>query len=289
MGEPTNLSLYTRVSRRAAAVIISEYSSSFGMAANLLSPRYRGGVRDIYGLVRVADEIVDGAAEQAGLTRDQQQAVLDGLEADTESAIETGYSANIIVHAFARCARDAGIGTQLTRPFFASMRRDLHPGDFTDDELREYIYGSAEVVGLMCLALFLRDQSLSDEERQRLENGARHLGSAFQKINFLRDLAVDYAQLGRRYFPGIDPENVTEAEKDALVTDIEQDLAVAAATIEALPAGCRRAVRAAYLLFAGLTLKLRETPAALLVSSRVRVTTPAKLRLVARAMMGPTT
>lgn len=283
---PTDLALYGRAAHRSAATIIHEYSTSFGMATRLLAPAIRPRVEDVYALVRVADEIVDGAAAEAGLSAEEIREVLATLEADTERAMRTGYSANVVVHAFARTARSAGFGPELTRPFFASMRRDLDPVDFTADELRDYVYGSAEVVGLMCLAVFLADTPVPDATRRRLEVGARRLGAAFQKINFLRDLGVDYAELGRSYFPGIDPARLTERQKLALVVDIDCDLGAAADTIPELPENCRRAIVAAHGLFAELSDRIRSTPAPELLARRVRVPTRTKLAILLRATAG---
>ena len=145
----SDLALYGRAAHRGAAIVIREYSTSFGLASRLLSPEIRPEIENIYALVRVADEIVDGAAAAAGLTVDQQRECLDAMEVETLRAVKRGYSSDLIVHAFARSARRAGIGPELLTPFFASMRRDLDPSPFTAEGLREYIYGSAEVVGLM--------------------------------------------------------------------------------------------------------------------------------------------
>lgn len=284
--QPTDLALYTRAAHESAATIIHEYSTSFGMATRLLGAEVRPHVEDVYALVRVADEIVDGAAAEAGLDLDDQRALLDALEADTERAMRTGYSANVVVHSFAATARLSGIGVELTRPFFASMRRDLSPVDFTAEELSDYIYGSAEVVGLMCLAVFLRDAPVPQATRVRLELGARRLGAAFQKINFLRDLAVDYTQLGRSYFPGIDPARLTERQKLALVVDIDCDLGAAADAIPELPDNCRRAILAAHALFAELSDRIRSTPAPELLARRISVPTRTKLAILLRATAG---
>ncbi len=283
---PTDLSLYTRAAHTSSATIIHEYSTSFGMATKLLSPEVRPQVEDIYALVRIADEIVDGAAAEAGLAVDDQRALLDALEADTERAMRTGYSANVVVHSFACTARAVGIEPSLTVPFFASMRRDLSPVDFSSDELSAYIYGSAEVVGLMCLRAFLSHEQVATDRRMRLESGARRLGAAFQKINFLRDLAVDWTELGRSYFPGIDPGRLTERQKLELVVDIERDLGAAQDAIPELPDNCRRAIAAAHGLFAELTDRIRSTPAPLLLSTRVSVPTRTKLAILMRATAG---
>ena len=283
-----NLMLYTRTAQRSSARVIREYSTSFSMATRLLDRRIRPDVENIYGLVRVADEIVDGAAHEAGLGLAAQRELLDAFENETVSALRVGYSANLIVHSFAVTARAVGIGTKLTTPFFASMRRDLSPVGFTDDELREYIYGSAEVIGLMCLKVFLRESSLGNGERQRLEHGAQRLGAAFQKINFLRDLSTDWGGLGRDYLPGIDPENLTEAQKLALLADIDADLLAAAAVIPELPRGCRAAIAAAHGLFSALTERIRAKPAANLLHSRTRVPNATKLGILLRATTSQT-
>jgi phytoene/squalene synthetase len=253
------------------------------MAAHLLGRDVRPAVESIYGLVRVADEIVDGAAAEAGLDLQTQRTLLDALETETERTLLTGYSTNLIVHAFGTTARAVGIGNELTRPFFAAMRRDLDATDFTVDGVREYIYGSAEVVGLMCLKVFLDGMPCDPGRRERLEEGARRLGAAFQKINFLRDLRIDWAQLGRNYFPGVDPDRLTETQKLALVADIESDLQAAGVVIAELPRHCRTAVASAHGLFAALAQRIRSTPAHDVLQTRVRVPNAMKLRIVVKA------
>ncbi|SIO05179.1 phytoene/squalene synthase family protein [Agromyces cerinus] len=280
---PTGLALYDRTAHLGSAQVISHYSTSFGLASRLCSRPVRDHLADLYALVRIADEIVDGPAEEAGLAPDERRAMLEALEVETERAIASGYSSNLVVHAFARTARDTGFGPELTRPFFASMRRDLDPVDFDEAELREYIHGSAEVVGLMCLRAFSEGLPVDARRDARWQRGARHLGAAFQKVNFLRDLADDYGSLGRRYFPGIDPALLTEADKLRLLDDLDRDLAIAGEVIAELPSGCRRAVAAAHALFSALSSRLRRTPASELLTTRVRVPTPQKLMLLARA------
>jgi len=282
----TGLAAYNAAAQASSAVIISEYSTSFGLAARLLEPRIRGQIRTIYALVRIADELVDGAAAGAGLPLNAQQELLDDLEKETLRAIDRGYSTNLVVHAFAVTARETGIDASLILPFFASMRRDLDTIPFTDDTLASYIYGSAEVVGLMCLRSFLQGVTRSDAETVCLTEGARRLGAAFQKINFLRDLAGDYEILGRSYFPGIDPTSMTEVDKNRILNDIDADLAGAAEALPLLPPGCRTAVRAAHSLFARLAGKLRSTPSAELATTRVRVPDGEKLLLAAGVLLG---
>jgi phytoene/squalene synthetase len=282
----SDLRLYTRAARESSAHVIRAYSTSFGMACRLFDRRYRSDVESIYGLVRIADEVVDGAAAEAGLDLDQQRELLDALEEETAGAIARGYSTNVVVHAFASTARSCGIEWAIIAPFFASMRRDLSPVAFTGDELREYVYGSAEVVGLMCLRVFLRDEAVTESDRRELEHGAQRLGAAFQKINFLRDLAADWLTLGRSYLPGLDADRLDETEKSALLDDIDADLDAAAVVVPRLPDGCRPAVAAALALFRTLADELRATPADQLTTRRVRVSTPRKLVIVARAKLG---
>ena len=194
-----------------------------------------------------------------------------------------GYSANLVVHAFARTARDVGIDESLTRPFFASMRRDLDRSPITAEEVPAYIHGSAEVVGLMSLAVFLCEEPADAARRMRLERGAVHLGAAFQKINFLRDLAVDWHELGRNYFPWIDPDAFSEADKAAILDDVDHDLEIARTTIRELPRRARAAVAAAHGLFSRLALRCRTTPAEQLIATRVRVPDSEKLAIAVRS------
>ncbi|OUM41687.1 phytoene synthase [Arthrobacter agilis] len=256
------------------------------MASRILDRTTRSHIEAVYALVRVADEIVDGAAAGAGLTAEEVEHVLDALERDTESAMVTGYSANLVVHAFAVTARTTGIGTELTRPFFASMRADITRSEHDQASFDLYVYGSAEVVGLMCLRAFLVGRSVTPGEDAVLVDGARHLGAAFQKINFLRDLAEDFSTLGRSYFPGVRPGNFTEADKLRLLEDIDEDLRISAAALPGLPPTPRRAVALAQGLFTELAVRLRRTPAEELLRARIRVPNPVKFRIMAQAFTG---
>ncbi len=283
----TEIGTYNRAARASSATVIGHYSTSFGLATRLLERRVRGQVRTIYALVRIADEIVDGAASQAGLSIDEQRAMLDGLERETTEAISHGFSTNLVVHAFAATARETGIGADLTAPFFASMRRDLDPAPFDAAGVAEYIYGSAEVIGLMCLRSFIQDTPRTPADLTALESGARRLGAAFQKVNFLRDLAADRDGLGRNYFPGVSLLTLTDEEKDAILDDMDADLAAAERVLPLLPHGSRRAVTAAHNLFARLSAKLRDTPARELMSARVRVPDAEKIMIALGASLGP--
>jgi len=287
MNPSSSLALYSETAHTAAARVITAYSTSFSLATRLLPPATRAMIEDIYALVRVADEVVDGPAHEAGLASAECRSTLDALEAETYTALRCGFSANIVVHAFATTARTVGIDGTLVRPFFASMRRDLDPMEaLSDGEFRAYVHGSAEVVGLMCLRAFLHGTPVRPGTRTELEEGARRLGAAFQKINFLRDLGDDEGRLGRSYFPGAPSAGIDDERKAAIVKDIDADLAAARAVIPLLPPGARRATALAAGLFAELNNRLRRTPAVQLHARRVSVPTVVKLRICASALTG---
>jgi len=269
---------YDRCAHDAASRVISSYSTSFTMATRLLGPRVRPSIRDVYALVRVADEIVDGAASAAGVGASAQRALLDELEAETIAAIGRGFSTNLIVHAFALTARSCGIDPEHVRPFFASMRTDLVRSTHDERSHDEYVYGSAEVVGLMCLQVFVNaGRPATGAPSPELIHGARRLGAAFQDINFLRDQADDAARLGRDYL-GLDGG----ARRDAVLARIDCDLDAAAAVIPSLPGDCRRAVVAAHGLFAELARRVRDDES----GGRIRVPGVRKATIAARAATG---
>ncbi len=281
--DTTGITLYDRTARDAAAVVISAYSTSFGLAARLLGGRVRPHVRNIYALVRVADEIVDGSASQAGLPAASQRRVLDALETETLAAVDEGFSANLIVHAFARTARECGIGADLIRPFFASMRTDLDVTEHDALSHDSYVYGSAEVVGLMCLQVFVNAGGTQPHPADPdLVDGARRLGAAFQDVNFLRDLPHDVGSLGRDYL-GVGGAGSGAVSRLEVLDRIDADLDAAGAIIPRLPADCRRAVTAAHDLFTALSRRLRRSGG---TSTRVRVPNGVKLGLAARATVG---
>lgn len=279
----TGLELYNAAAQASASVIIRQYSTSFGWASRLLEAPMRDHIARIYALVRIADELVDGPAEMAGVDLATRALLLDELEAETERALRLGFSTNLIVHAFALTGREHGIGMELCRPFFASMRRDLEATSFDEAQLDEYIYGSAEVVGLMCLAVFESGVTRDDDVRAGLQDAARHLGAAFQKVNFLRDFADDHDELGRAYFPGTE-KMLTESAKADVVASIREDLRVADQAIPLLAQRCRASVWAARAMFGELTDRLEKTPVADLMRTRIRVPNPVKARILARAL-----
>lgn len=312
MTAPSPLDQFSQAAHRAAGLVIGEYSTSFGVATKLLGARHRQHIRNVYAMVRVADEIVDGVAAQAGLTLDEQREVLDRYEHDVHRAIQSGYCSDLVIHAFATTAQQCGITRELTAPFFGSMRADIRPPAAADvvreretspaalpahesgSELHQparydaaahsrYVYGSAEVVGLMCLRVFARAERLAPADLARAEAGARQLGAAFQNINFLRDLADDTARLGRSY---LSPTGrLDDAGRDAWVRTITAQLDDARATIPLLPRDARTAVRTALSLFESLTQRIARTRTEDLYRTRPRVPNLVKIGLTAEAAL----
>lgn len=275
---------YTQCAHDCAAMVIRSYSTSFAMATRILPSSVRRDISSIYALVRVADEVVDGAAEGAGLDVERSGARLDALEADVARATVEGFSENLVVHAFADVARRTGLPQSVWSPFFHSMRTDLTRHTHDDASFTEYVYGSAEVVGLMCLHAFFGDAGVPELHRDELTEGACRLGAAFQKVNFLRDLDADAGALERSYFPGVDPARLDEATKLSLVADIDADLRAAAASIPLLPRDVRPAVQLAHDLFAALNSRIRDTDASVVRTSRIRVSDPRKAAIAVRAV-----
>lgn len=281
------LARYTRVAQESAARVIASYSTSFGVATRLLAPRCRTSIASVYALVRVADEVVDGVGSAAGLTLAEQLTALRALEAEVDAAIASGFSTNLVVHAFAVAARASGIDATQTRPFFASMEMDLDPRDLDPDEQEAYVYGSAEVVGLMCLQVFLAGRTPHADELEVMTASARALGAAFQNVNFLRDLADDAAR-GRGYLPGEGETPATvvdEATKRLWVERVDSDVRIAKRGIALLPRDCRAGVAAACALFEELNRRIAATPADQLARRRISVPAPVKARLVAAVVL----
>jgi phytoene synthase len=292
----TSFTQFTRTAERAANQVIAAYSTSFGLACRLLGPRHRQHVRNIYALVRVADELVDGVTAEAGLSYQEQCDALAHFIDETHRAVKLGYSSDLIIHAFAQTARAAGIDETLIDPFFASMRTDLGERTPATTSVQEqaqqlrfdadahdgYVHGSAEVVGLMCLRVFMRDEKIDDADAAALQYGASRLGAAFQNINFLRDLADDTSRLGRNYLGTSD--HLEEHDRVEWVRTVRAQLADANAVIPMLPRDARAAVRSASALFQALTDKIEQTTVDELYRSRVRVPDAVKAGLAARAV-----
>ncbi|PRQ10871.1 phytoene synthase [Corynebacterium sp. 13CS0277] len=279
---------YTRMAVKSAHPIIGEYSTSFSLATRLLDRSTRSDIANLYAMVRIADEIVDGTAHAAGLDNTRVAEILDTFERDTFTAIEEGFSPNPVLHAFADTARRTHIDGEHIRAFFRSMRRDVVDTDYDAAALDDYIYGSAEVIGLMCLSIFTAAAPLDAHAHERATYGARQLGAAFQKINFLRDLAEDAHDLGRAYVPGA-RGSFHEADKQDFVAQIDANLAEAYATIGYLPYPCRVGVLTAFNLFEALTRAIEATPAATLKTTRISVGPVTKARLAATSAIAART
>ncbi len=272
----TSLALYDETARDAAAQVIARYSTSFGLGARLLDRRTRTHITSIYAMVRVADEIVDT------YRGDDAREQLDRFERDVHAAMDGTFSTNLVAHAFGLTARAVGIERDQTEPFFCSMRTDLDTCDHTQASFDRYVFGSAEVVGEMCLAAFLATPegpaTIDDDTRE----GARRLGAAYQKINFLRDLADDTSALGRSYFPGVTAATLDDAKLRELVDDARIDINAAEACLPALPSRARVAVQTTIDIYRRLLTKIAHTPAERLVSTRVRVANPVKVAYAVR-------
>lgn len=267
------MELYQQTSRELSQLLTERYSTSFSMSSRLFSKSIRPHIYAIYGLVRIADEIVDT------YRGDNAADLLHELEAETERAITTGYSTNPIVHAFADTAREFTIDTSLINPFFVSMQMDLSPQHYTQKLYETYIYGSAEVIGLMCLRVFCKGD---DVAYKKLESGAKALGAAYQKVNFLRDVQSDAETLNRMYFPAVTFETFTNKQKKRIEADIEADFAKARPALAALPAGARTALMMSYDYYYALFQKLKDTDVADLKRTRVRLNNGLKVALLAK-------
>ena len=271
------LSRYDRMADRAAAQVIGHYSTSFSLATRVLDPDTRRDIRNLYAVVRIADEIVDGATAEAN---ECPETALDMYEEQVLHAPRHRFHTDPVLHAWANTYRRCGIKDDHVRAFFSSMRRDTTQTDYNADDLGAYIYGSAEVIGLMCLDIFLREHDPSEQDRRTMEDGARALGSAFQKVNFLRDLGEDSRELGRAYLGPVLDEDL----KRTLTAEITEELDAARAAIPLLPAAARRGVAAAEALFRDLNERIAATPAEDVAAARVSVPNHRKFLLTARAI-----
>lgn len=267
--------LFDTVSGICAKTVTQSYSTSFASATKMLSPVIRQDIYNIYGFVRFADEIVDSF-------HDYDKAVLfDRFEQDLEFALVEKISLNPILNAFQETVHRYGIERHLITAFMKSMRLDLTKSDYlTEAEYRDYIYGSADVVGLMCLTVFVKGDRQQFEE---LKESAMSLGSAFQKVNFLRDLKDDFEGLSRTYFPDTNLADLDEASKLKIIADIEADFAKGLAGIHKLPVEAKFGVYTAYRYYSKLLKKLKRLPSADIKNARVRVPDYVKVSLLARS------
>tara|TARA_B100000809_G_scaffold266900_1_gene332744 strand:- start:34753 stop:35592 length:840 start_codon:yes stop_codon:yes gene_type:complete len=264
--------LFDIISDSTAVVITKKYSTSFSIAVRLLSPDIRQAVYNVYGFVRVADEIVDSFDGY------QQEMLLDRFEDEYHFAEKHGISSNPVINAFQRTVEEYNIDQELIAAFLKSMRADLTKQVYTtNEEIKEYIYGSADVVGLMCLKIFVQGDQ---EKYEKLVAPAMKLGSAFQKVNFLRDFKADYEGLSRTYFPNIDPNTLTNKDKRKIVNDIELEFKEAFKGIKNLPKEAKLGVYVAYRYYLRLLKKIDNTPATALFESRIRVSNTLKTYLL---------
>lgn len=270
------MDLYSRVAYAHARQLTLAYSTSFGISTRFFTNDIKPHIYAIYGLVRIADEIVDTYKGHDALE------LLDELESATYRSIQSGYSTNPIVHAFALTAAKYNIDHVLVNPFFESMRMDLVPQNYTDRDYAKYIHGSAEVVGLMCLKVFCGGD---ESAYKKLEKGAAALGSAYQKVNFLRDLSADYKELGRLYFPGKNFEEFNESDKQEIIEDIRSDFSTALPALLKLPRSCKKATMMSYVYYMELLKKLESTPASTIKEVRVRVPNQKKLLLLLKTAL----
>lgn len=268
-------SKYTATSFLLAKVLTYRYSTSFSIATRLFPKDIREAIFALYGFVRIADEVVD--TEHSA----PKEEILNQYERELKSALSTGVSTNPLLHAFAGIVRKYSIPYELIASFLNSMRRDItETTHATDESIAQYIYGSADVVGLMCLWIFCRGNTACYE---KLQHYAQKLGTAFQKVNFLRDLRYDTAVLKRNYFPLLATNHFTEDVKRAIIKDIENDFAIALEGIRQLPRDIRFPVYVAYTYYTALLRKLSRTPAETILKSRVRISDFRKLLLLGRA------
>jgi phytoene/squalene synthetase len=271
-----SIKLFDETSIAMSRRLALNYSTSFSLGIRLLSKECRWAIFSIYGLVRVADEIVDTFH---GCNKEQ---LLMDFKSQTYQAMEEGISTNPVLHAFQLAANQYGVGKELIEPFFNSMEEDLDTSSHNAQSYSEYIYGSAEVVGLMCLKVFCNG---NEEQYNHLVPFARSLGAAFQKVNFLRDIRSDVEERGRVYFPGVDFNQFTDSDKYAIIQDVKNDFAHAYQGIVQLPVGCRLGVYTAYIYYLKLLEKIERTTAVDILESRVRIPNTQKIALLAQSFV----
>lgn len=286
--DPDYLKRYDRAACKAAEQIILNYSTSFSLASRLLGKRVREDISNLYAMVRIADEIVDGTAYQAGMEKSSVEAQLAAYETAVRAAPKQRFNTDPVLHAYGISARRCGYKDEYIEAFFASMRRDLHQVNYDPTSFDAYVYGSAEVIGLLCLQAFLVGESVSTQDRTTMEESAQALGAAFQKINFLRDLSEDSQTLGRCYFPELSTHSLDETTKLHLINDIRDDLTIARRAIALLPRSARAGVIAATNLFSELTDQLETVPAADIYRQRVRVPATTKSKIFSQAILQAT-
>jgi 15-cis-phytoene synthase len=271
---PTNnfMDLYTKTTLECSKVITEHYSTSFTLGIKTLDKRFHLPIYAIYGFVRYADEIVDT------FEGFDKKTLLNRFKSDTYVAIEEGVSLNPVLHSFQLIVNKYKIDHDLIESFLHSMEMDLYYADYNQEGYEAYIYGSAEVVGLMCLRVFCEGNL---EEYDRLKADAKRLGSAFQKVNFLRDIKSDFQERGRTYFPDVDFTNFTLEDKKLIENDIQADFDAALRGIMELPKGAKGGVYLAYKYYLRLFDKIKNCPASRIQNERIRVPDFQKLTMLA--------
>jgi len=268
-------SLFDTVSNDCSKLVTQSYSTSFSLATKMLSKAIRQDIYNIYGFVRFADEIVDTFHDY------NKEELFNNFVSDLELSLTNKISLNPILNSFQHTYHKYNIDKKLVDAFLKSMRLDLHKQEYlTEQEFKDYIYGSADVVGLMCLKVFVKgDQQKYNE----LKDSAMSLGSAFQKVNFLRDLKADFEDLSRSYFPNTNLSELDEASKNKIINEIEEDFAKGLEGIDKLPNEAKFGVFMAYRYYYQLLKKLKKTPALQIKNSRIRVTDYKKVELLTRS------
>ncbi|WP_034261759.1 phytoene/squalene synthase family protein [Altibacter lentus] len=267
--------LFDIVSQTCSKKVTHTYSTSFSLATKMLAPSIRQHIYNIYGFVRFADEIVDSFHDY------DKETLFQRFEQDLEHGLSEKISLNPILNSFQHTVHAFGIERDMIDAFMRSMRFDLTKSVYrTEAEYQEYIHGSADVVGLMCLKVFVQGDA---EKYEQLKESAMHLGSAFQKVNFLRDLKADYEGLSRTYFPNTNLEALDELSKEAIINDIEEDFRKGYEGILQLPAEAKFGVFMAYRYYRRLLKKLRRTPAVDIKNTRIRVPNYEKFGLLTRS------
>jgi 15-cis-phytoene synthase len=270
------MELYHHTNLECSKLITQRYSTSFSLGIRAFDKEFRAPIYAIYGFVRFADEIVDTFHDF------DKKMLLDEFRADTYKAIERGISLNPVLHSFQQVVNEYQIDHELIDAFLESMEMDLYNKLYESQYLYEkYIYGSAEVVGLMCLQVFCKSNKAQYEA---LKPAARSLGAAFQKVNFLRDMTSDMEERGRVYFPGIDFGTFDEHSKIEIVKDIQKDFDDALEGIKQLPSGARRGVYLAYIYYLKLFKKIEQAPIDRMLSERIRVPDRQKALLLGKTV-----
>ena len=266
--------LFDTISFECSKNVTRTYSTSFSSAVKMLAPTIRQDIYNIYGFVRFADEIVDSFHDY------DKEDLFAMFEKDLDAALQNKISLNPILNSFQHTVHKFQIPGSLIASFMKSMKMDLEKTNYaTDEEYKEYIYGSADVVGLMCLKVFVNGDNAKYEE---LEHSAMRLGSAFQKVNFLRDLKADYEDLSRTYFPNTDLTKLDEASKNQIIAEIEADFEAGYQGIVGLPIEAKFGVYTAYIYYKKLLSKLKKTPSAEIKNTRIRVSDYQKFQLFAK-------